>query len=226
MKHVIPSPSDSRDGRSSHPPVDRTTQLQAWIDLLNSGDNTARERLIEAAAARLRTLAHGMLSGDRLRLWEETDDVLQDALVQLHKSLADVRPETVRDFLRLAAFHIRRALLNMARRYFGPQGIAANQAARGPRPSRADFSWTDHPAHDSTPSALVGRAEQWLRVQEAVGRLPDDEREVTELLWFHGLAQGEAAGVLDISERTVRRRWQRARLQLSDALAEDTAKDI
>lgn len=203
----------------------RATQIQAWIDLLRAGDQDARERLIEAAQARLRQLAHEMLAGDRLRLWEETDDVLQDALVQLHQSLADVQPPSVRDFLRLAAFHIRRAALNMARRYFGPQGMGANQ----PRDQYArvgDTSSANHPACDSTPSGTVARMEEWLRVQEAVGGLDEQLREVTELLWFHGLTQAEAARVLDVSGRTVRRRWQQARIALADALAEDARKEI
>ena len=53
---------------------------------------------------------------------------------------------------------------------------------------------------------------------QQVAQLPRDEREVFELLWYSGITQREAALLLDISERTVLRRYCRARLQLKDAL--------
>ena len=210
--------------RSPEASGDRTTRLRVWLDRLRAGDADARDRLIEAAAARLRILAHDMLSGDRVRHWEETDDVLQDALVGLHKSLANVRPESVRHFLRIAALHIRRAILNMARHYYGPNGMATHHAAPARPTSGTRPSDHLHPVDDSTPSKQAIRAEAWLRVHKAIDRLADDLRETTELLWLHGLGQLEVAGLLGISERTVRRRWQRARLQLADAL-DDADRD-
>ena len=39
-----------------------------------------------------------------------------------------------------------------------------------------------------------------------------------DLLYYQGLTQAEAAEVLGVSERTVKRRWQAARLALHDAL--------
>jgi DNA-directed RNA polymerase specialized sigma24 family protein len=38
------------------------------------------------------------------------------------------------------------------------------------------------------------------------------------LLWYQGLSQAEAAELLQVSERTIKRRWMSARLQLQDAL--------
>jgi RNA polymerase sigma-70 factor (ECF subfamily) len=48
-----------------------------------------------------------------------------------------------------------------------------------------------------------------------VDSLPDEEREVVQLLWYEGLRQPEAAVVLGISLATLKRRWQVARLRLS-----------
>jgi DNA-directed RNA polymerase specialized sigma24 family protein len=39
-----------------------------------------------------------------------------------------------------------------------------------------------------------------------------------DLLFYQGLQQAEAAAVLGVSERTVKRRWQSARLALHEAL--------
>jgi DNA-directed RNA polymerase specialized sigma24 family protein len=42
--------------------------------------------------------------------------------------------------------------------------------------------------------------------------------EVFELLWYHGLTQKEAAELLGVSEWTLKRRWQEARIALAQAL--------
>ena len=58
-----------------------------------------------------------------------------------------------------------------------------------------------------------------LDLLEAVGRLPDEEREAVELLFFHGYSQPEAGEILGVHEDTVKRRWSRARVKLADQLS-------
>jgi RNA polymerase sigma factor (sigma-70 family) len=55
-------------------------------------------------------------------------------------------------------------------------------------------------------------------ILDEVERLPDEEREIFDLLWYQGLSQAEAAALLHVSERTIKRRWQAARLKLHEAL--------
>ena len=53
----------------------------------------------------------------------------------------------------------------------------------------------------------------WTEFHRQVADLPEEDREVFDLLWYQGLTQAEAAAVLGISERTVSRRWISARLE-------------
>ncbi len=205
---------------------DRTTQLQHWIDQLRRGDTAAREALIGGAQGRLRALAHDLLASDRLRRWEETDDVLQEALITLHRSLAEVWPETVQEFLRLAAFHIRRALVKFARHYYGPHGKGTNHASHLNNRQSTGVGWSHVAAEVDTPGEQLTRAEQLACMCEAVEHLPDEERDVTEMLWLHGLSQVEVAAVLEITDRTVRRRWQRARLKLTHTLIGQESRNL
>ena len=77
-----------------------TTQIRQCLDLLQVGDEKARDALIQHSCERLMRLTRKMLKGyPRLRRWEQTDDVLQNALLRLHRSLADVKPESVPQFL-------------------------------------------------------------------------------------------------------------------------------
>lgn len=67
----------------------------------------------------------------------------------------------------------------------------------------------------------VGEAEV-LQVHEALGELQAlDERmvRVVEMRYFAGLTEVEIAQALGITDRTVRRVWERARIWLAEALA-------
>jgi RNA polymerase sigma factor (sigma-70 family) len=60
-----------------------------------------------------------------------------------------------------------------------------------------------------------------LAVSEALDMLANIDAklvEVVELRYFAGLTEVEAAAALGVSERTVRRLWEKARVMLSSAL--------
>ena len=67
------------------------------------------------------------------------------------------------------------------------------------------------PGPRDLPSAL---AELYRQIE----LLPENERDVVDLLYFHGLTQAEVASQLGVTERTVRRYWTAARLRLFEAL--------
>ena len=67
------------------------------------------------------------------------------------------------------------------------------------------------PPEDDAPGAFEALYQQ-------IEALPDKEREVVDLLYFHGLDQSEAAAILGVTERSVRRYWTAARLKLLQAL--------
>jgi RNA polymerase sigma-70 factor (ECF subfamily) len=54
----------------------------------------------------------------------------------------------------------------------------------------------------------------------AIEALPEDEREVFDLVRIQGLTHAEAAEVVGVSEKTVQRRLNRARLLLAEQLAD------
>src|SRR5262249_34889477 len=127
----------SDDSRARHRRVmtgNSTTHLQHCLDRLQAGDGAARDELLNAAGARLTKLARKMLRADaRLRRWEETDDVLQTALMRLLQALRTVTPATPREFFRLSARQIRLPLIDLARHHYGPQGAAAHHETLPPQ---------------------------------------------------------------------------------------------
>ncbi len=194
----------------------QSTEIQMCLDRLRQGDDSARSALLECACDRLTRLARKMLRRfPQVRRWEETDDVLQNAMVRLRRALETTSPVSVRSFVNLAALQVRRELIDLARRYDGPQGIGANHESQaltngsGDSPvERIAAAETNDPEH----------FESWTRFHQTVESLSDENREVFDLLWYQGLTQAEAAQVLDLSEKTVNRRWVAARMRLGMAL--------
>src|SRR5262245_26372568 len=199
-------------------PSPQTLHIQAYLDRIRCGDETARGELLSFACERLRNLARKMLRGyPNVHRWEQTDDVLQNAAIRLHRTLQQIPVQTPLDFFRLAALNIRRELLDLSTHYYGPQGQGAHHATWGP----GDSSTTRPDAglaapHD--PSDDPARLAAWGEFHEQIGSLPGEDREVFDLIWYQGLSQAEAAELLNVSERTIKRRWQSARLKLYEAL--------
>lgn len=195
-------------------PVGSDTQLQSLIDLAKTGDPRAKSLLLDHACKRLLKLTRKMFRGyPGLRRWEATDDVFQNSLVRLHRALASVEIQSVRHFFNLAAVQIRRELLDLKKHHFGPEGGGANHH-------------TDHQPSDDAGGSLSHTAEepddlsQWSEFHDRVSRLSEEHREVLNLLFYEGLMQEEAAAILGISTRTLKRRWQEAKLQLHEELCD------
>lgn len=194
--------------------IGHTQQLARWLDLARQGQMDTRNEIIEHACERLRLLTRKMLKNyPRVKRWSETDDVLQNAMVRLHKSLAAIQPETPRQFYGLATTQIRRELIDLARHHYGPEGFGANHL------TDSDDS-LDRQFDRKEPESL----ESWSLFHEAVEKLCEEQREVVNLLWYEGLPQPDAARLLNISLATLKRRWQAARLRLG-AMVEDLQLD-
>ncbi|MCG8435713.1 MAG: sigma-70 family RNA polymerase sigma factor [Gammaproteobacteria bacterium] len=199
------------------PPADNSTELQILLDRANEGEPEAYEELVERAAQRLGRLAHRMLgSFPHVRRWEETDDVQQAALLRLYNSLAEVRPDSTKAFFGLAATQIRRTLIDLARHYYGVYGHGAKHHTDPGRRAADDSGGVLANAGfvQDGPNDLLA----WSEFHEAVEKLPEEEREAFSSIWYGGLSQREAADLFGVSERTMIRRMNRARIGIHQAL--------
>lgn len=78
----------------------------------------------------------------------------------------------------------------------------------------------DIATEDPGPDIEVADRHELARVRAAVARLPHKLREVLLLRGFEELSQAEAADWLQVSEKTIETRLQRARAQLKQLLGE------
>jgi RNA polymerase sigma factor (sigma-70 family) len=178
-----------------------TTRMHRCVEGWREGDRSAADELLRALGARLEHLASKMLRDfPSVRHWAETGDVLQGATLRLLNSLREVMPASTRDFINLSAVHVRRELLDLARRF-------ARRREEGA--AKDELTARAAPAID---------LDSWCRFHEAIETLPASEREVVQLLFYHGWQQAQVAELLGVSERTVRRLWASACLALNEKL--------
>jgi RNA polymerase sigma-70 factor (ECF subfamily) len=196
----------------SDAPLD-TLRLQHCVERWQAGDRDAGDELLLALGARLEHLARRMLRGfPNVREWAETLDVLQDSQLRLLHTLRNVRPASTRHFFNLAAEHVRRELLDLARRFAGARFARLERA--GPDDGGAGLDRVADAA------AAQDDLEPWGRFHEAVERLPAEEREVIGLAFYHGWTQAQMAELFGVDERTIRRRWQSGCLMLNRLVGE------
>jgi RNA polymerase sigma-70 factor (ECF subfamily) len=123
---------------------------------------------------------------------------------RLLKALREARPTSVRQFFSLAAQHTRWELTDLARRLDGE-----------PRAGEAVDDLIPAPAGSDS-----GLSPDCRRMIEAIEALPPDEREAFDLVRVQGLTQVEAAEMLGVAVKTVKRRLDRGLRLLTERLGD------
>jgi len=195
------------------PNLGQTEIIQGQLSRLRLGDAAALNDLLGYASSRLEHLTRKMLNGfGAVRRHEQTGDVLQNALIRLTRAIQEVVPEDSRHFFRLAALQIRRELVDLARRYSGKGMHSLDGGGEDDGSAvQADLS----PVEQTNDPRKVA---EWTEFHRMVQELPEKEREVVDLLLYNGLSQQEAADVMQVDVRSIKRYWQRARLTLFERL--------
>lgn len=186
-----------------------TLRINACLDRLRGGDRSARDELLQQACGRLESITRKIKSNyPELARAEQTNDIFQRATLRLLKALDQIDVRDARHFFRLAATLIRRELIELARQWQGPQ----SQLAAAP----IGFDQTRPLELPEAASVTLhlGRLAEWIELHEAVERLPEPISTVFDLLWYQGLSQEEAAELLNVDLRTIKRQWREARLNL------------
>jgi RNA polymerase sigma-70 factor (ECF subfamily) len=188
-----------------------TVVVQRYLDELAGGSpaEPVVRALLDRAVRRLGQLCAVLLHRSYPRLTRpplnlQVDEMLGAVVERLLKAMREARPTTVRQFFALAGQHMRWELNDMARRL--DEGPTAAELHEGLVPAPAD-----------TGSGLSPDARRML---EAIDGLPQDEREVFDLVRIQGLSQAEAARVLGVSAMTVMRRLNRGLYLLTAALGD------
>ena len=141
-------------------------------------------------------MAHAHLGRERTGHTLSTTDLVHEAYVRLanQREVAIERPR----FLAMASTAMRRILIDYARRY------QATKRGSGSTPITLDETSV---SPDEGSEMLVALDEALTRLASIDGR----QAQVVECRYFGGLSEEETAEALQITARTVRRDWAKAK---------------
>lgn len=175
---------------------------------LREGARGAEDALLPLVYQELRAIAHRRLSPGARDVTLDTTALVHEAYVRLFdRSRLDWADR--RHFFSVAAIAMRQIIVDHARK--------RSAAKRGGAAQHVDL--------DATQVAVDQQADEIVSLHEALSRLSRlDARlaRIVELRFFGGFSEEEVAEIMDMSARTVRRDWRKARALLYQEI---TAKD-
>jgi len=181
------------------------TQLTELLGRIQAGDTQARDALFAAAYGELHRLAHA-------RLRDGGRDTVMDTTCLVHESYlrfvraGELRAEDRRAFFAYASQVMRSVIVNSVR-----ERIAQKRGGERPPHTISTRLGAEVPHAEETILAVHQALEA---LQKADPRLA----QVAQMRYFGGYSEQEIAETLDITERTVQRDWEKARLILAAAL--------
>ena len=185
--------------------------LHPLVERIQQGDQAASDELLRRCAGQLQALAHSMFRRyfPRGRPLDDTSDVLQNASLRLLSTLEAIRPNDTRHFFNLAALQIRLVLLDLLRTCKSRKPLSIFPCRQVLRDSPF---WTLQ--------RLMRKIEAWT-CGKGFTRRSISSRPRSGRLWpcvYHGWTHAQIAELLGVTERTVRRSWNRACLTLTERL--------
>jgi RNA polymerase sigma-70 factor (ECF subfamily) len=201
---------------------DTSSETNELLDRLAAGEKELWGTLLAKHRERLRCMVSLRLDR-RLQGRIDPSDVIQEAYLDASVQLSDyLQKRSIPFFLWLRLITAQR-LVALHRHHIGTKARDAGRevalyAGSFPEASSAALA-AQLLGHDTKPSEAAMRAEQALRLQEALNNMDPMDREVLALRHFEQLSNGETAHVLEIKESAASKRYVRALQRLKDILA-------
>jgi RNA polymerase sigma factor (TIGR02999 family) len=177
-------------------------QLTVLLGRIQAGDPAARDALFTAAYTELHRLA-------RARLRDGGRDSVLDTTCLVHESYlrfvtsGELRAEDRRAFFAYASQVMRSVIVNSVRERLADKRGGAQQPLTLSTKLGANIADGEDTVHEALED-----------LEKAEPRLA----QVAQMRYFGGYSEQEIAETLEVTERTVQRDWEKARLILAEAL--------
>ena len=194
-----------------------TVLLEHGPERIKSEESHLPEQIIAGSTQRLKMLAMRMLgrspNGERDAHAEE---LLQQSATRLRQALEKATASSTLQLFVIAAGQMRAELLTIARNF--SERLAAPITVGGTVIALAKPEANTESCGRNQSTEKPEKLEIWTDFHSSIERLPEQERQTFDLIWYHDLTQREAAKLMDNSELQLRRYWISARLRLRNVL--------
>ncbi len=179
---------------------DQRSEITRILHDWNDGNEDAKELLLPYVYDELKRQARRLMSNERVNHTLQPTALVHEAFVRLVEH-AGIEWKNRSHFYGIMSRLMRQILIDHARRHATDK--------RGNKPIHFSIDDVDVPIEDRAYSILI--------LSDALDRLElidKQQASIVEMRFFGGLNNGEIAESLDVSERTVGREWQSARMWL------------
>jgi RNA polymerase sigma factor (TIGR02999 family) len=181
------------------------SQLTELLGRIQAGDTAARDALFSAAYGELHRLAHARLRDGGRNTVLDTTCLVHESYLRFERA-GQLRAEDRRAFFAYASQVMRSVIVNSVR-----ERIAQKRGGSA-RPLTLS---TQLGANVADGEESIMKVHEALELAKVEARLA----QVVEMRYFGGYSEREMAETLGVTERTVQRDWEKARLILSAALS-------
>ena len=176
-------------------------ELTGLIQQVSAGAEGARDRLFSAAYTELRKLAHSRLRNGGRNTFLDTTALVHESYLKFLNS-GELRAADRRAFFAYASTVMRSVIVD---------------AVRQRQAERRGGDRVELTLNTQIGANLPAGEDDVLRVHEALAALEEAAprlAKVVEMRYFGGYSEAEIGEALELTERTVRRDWTKARLLL------------
>jgi RNA polymerase sigma-70 factor (ECF subfamily) len=183
---------------------------QLLLEKAKSGDVAAFEELIEAYQKKVFNLALRIIGN-----YDDAADLAQETFVRIFKAISNFKEQS--SFSTWVYRITTNVCLDEIRKRKNKKVVSIDE----------DIHMDDGDmkrqviSEDPGPDEAAERAEVRRVVNNAINRLPEDQRVVITLRDLHGMSYEEIAKILDLPGGTVKSRINRARLALKNVLSSE-----
>jgi RNA polymerase sigma-70 factor (ECF subfamily) len=199
--------------------ADADQDPEQLLQLARSGSSPAQGRLLELYRNYLIILARLQI-GKRLQGKLDPSDLVQETFLEAHRDFGQFHGSSEAELVNWLRQILARNLANLVRHYYGTR----RRDVRLERELAVDLDQSSRVldrglvAAQSTPSQQAARREQAVLLADALGRLPQDYREVIILRHLEGLTFPEVARRLGRTVDSVEKLWARGLARLRRSL--------
>lgn len=197
------SPSGTGESAAAWEPAD--AEDREWVLAFQSGREAGFNRLVLRHQDRIFGLCLRLLAGNRA----EAEDAAQETFVKAFHGLPDFRLES-----KFSSWLYRIAVNACKNRQ------ASRQYREARRHADLDAADAEGAASPSSPAQELEAKDRRERIEEAVARLPEDQRLLVVLRDIEGRSYEEIASATGLNPGTLKSRLNRGRLQLQAWLRE------